>query len=435
MSEQLVDINSIKEAFKVWDKSVSNGTGNARQEAMNAFELIGFPGARTEDWKYTNLQKVLKKGFAPTAGYEPGELPEESFKALNIPAKKALLFVFVDGYFNENLSDIKPVQGLSYSFLNEKPEDLSLIKSQDESLISLNTAFAKDGLVIEIEEKATIELPIEVYNITTCPGYKIIQPKHQIKVGSGAVVTFIESYHNLCVGRSFTNTVVTMDIAKDAVVNYMKLEHPKKPNTYIIDSTVINQASNSTLNLFTITLSGALIRNNLFVTLNGEHVSTNLFGLYMLKDEDHVDNKILVDHAKPNCFSNQLYKGILDEKSTGVFNGKIIVREDAQKTNAYQNNRNILVSDDATINTKPQLEIYADDVKCSHGATSAQIEDKELFYLRSRGIGKEKARALLMSAFAAEIWQRLKNKEVKRYIQNEISHLLGIENETGEYFE
>ena len=434
MSEQLVEIETIKEAFSVWDNQVENGDGNVRQSAMNAFEKIGYPNIKTEHWKYTNLQKILKKGFTPVANYKSGELPRESFQALNIPAKKALLFVFVDGFFNDELSDIKPVNGLSYSFLSDQPESLDFTQSNSESMISLNTAFAKDGLIINIENKAVIELPIEIYNVTTCPGYKIIQPKHKITIGERAEVTFIESYHNLCVGRSFTNTVVNIDIAKNAVVNYMKLENPKKPNTYIVDSTLIKQAENSSLNLFTITLSGALIRNNLFVTLNGENISTNLYGLYMLKGEDHVDNRILMDHALPNCYSNQLYKGILDEKSTGVFNGKIVVREDAQKTNAYQHNRNILVSDDATINTMPQLEIYADDVKCSHGATSAQIEDKELFYLRSRGIGKEKARALLMSAFAAEIWQRVKNKEVKQYIQKEISHLLGIENESGEYF-
>ena len=170
------------------------------------------------------------------------------------------------------------------------------------------------------------------------------------------------------------------------------------------------------------------MRNHLHITINGENANAIMMGLYLLQNKEHVDNKTTVDHAVPNCYSNELYKGILGGTSTGVFNGKIIVREDAQKTNAYQNNRNILVSDTATINTQPQLEIFADDVKCSHGATSAQIEDAELFYLRARGIGKEKARALLMYAFAEEVITKIKNESVREYLENEVIHALGIEN-------
>jgi Fe-S cluster assembly protein SufD len=295
-------------------------------------------------------------------------------------------------------------------------------------MVALNTAFTKDGALIKIDNFAHIEEAIELYNITTCPGIKMIQPRHHIEVGEGAEVTFVESYHNLCVGSSFTNAVNTIKVGKNANLHYIKIEHPKRPNTYIIDHTLIEQAANSTLNLFTVTLSGDLVRNHLHVTVNGEHASTNLMGLYVLNKNNHGDNKTTVDHAVPNCYSNELYKGILGGTSTGVFNGKIIVREDAQKTNAYQNNRNILVSDEATINTQPQLEIFADDVKCSHGATSAQIDDSELFYLRARGIGKEKARGLLMFAFAEEIIEKIKNESARQYLENEVAHALGIEN-------
>ncbi|MEZ5023401.1 MAG: Fe-S cluster assembly protein SufD [Chitinophagales bacterium] len=294
-------------------------------------------------------------------------------------------------------------------------------------MVELNTAFAKDGAIISIDDKAIIETPIEIYNITTCPGLKMIQPKHQITVGKAAQVSFIESYHNLCVDSSFTNAVTSIKVAKDAIVNYTKIEHPKKPNTYILDHTMVEQEANSTFSIYTLTLSGALVKNNLQVVLKGEHTTTNMYGLYLLQNSENVDNRTIVDHAVPNGYSNELYKGILGGTSTGTFNGKIYVREDAQKTNAFQSNKNILVSDDATINTRPQLEIYADDVKCSHGATSAQIEDSELFYLRSRGIGKDKAKSLLMYAFASEVWETIKDEEVKTHIENEVSHALGIE--------
>lgn len=423
MSEQVIDIKEINKTFEADDSYVHS---DVRKKALEAFSTLGFPNTKSEAWRYTNLEKILKKGYAPIASYQPGELKEASFNSFKVTNRDTLRLVFVDGCLNESLSEIKTIKGLHFNTLKNK-EELNGSSIPNESMVELNTAFAKDGAIISIDDKAIIETPIEIYNITTCPGLKMIQPKHQITVGKAAQVSFIESYHNLCVDSSFTNAVTSIKVAKDAIVNYTKIEHPKKPNTYILDHTMVEQEANSTFSIYTLTLSGALVKNNLQVVLKGEHTTTNMYGLYLLQNSENVDNRTIVDHAVPNGYSNELYKGILGGTSTGTFNGKIYVREDAQKTNAFQSNKNILVSDDATINTRPQLEIYADDVKCSHGATSAQIEDSELFYLRSRGIGKDKAKSLLMYAFASEVWETIKDEEVKTHIENEVSHALGIE--------
>ncbi|MEZ5007448.1 MAG: Fe-S cluster assembly protein SufD [Chitinophagales bacterium] len=423
MSEQVIDIKEINKTFEADESYVHS---DVRKKALEAFSTLGFPNTKSEAWRYTNLEKILKKGYAPIASYQPGELKEASFNSFKVTNRDTLRLVFVDGCLNESLSEIKTIKGLHFNTLKNK-EELNGSSIPNESMVELNTAFAKDGAIISIDDKAIIETPIEIYNITTCPGLKMIQPKHQITVGKAAQVSFIESYHNLCVDSSFTNAVTSIKVAKDAIVNYTKIEHPKKPNTYILDHTMVEQEANSTFSIYTLTLSGALVKNNLQVVLKGEHTTTNMYGLYLLQNSENVDNRTIVDHAVPNGYSNELYKGILGGTSTGTFNGKIYVREDAQKTNAFQSNKNILVSDDATINTRPQLEIYADDVKCSHGATSAQIEDSELFYLRSRGIGKDKAKSLLMYAFASEVWETIKDEEVKTHIENEVSHALGIE--------
>jgi Fe-S cluster assembly protein SufD len=428
INEEIIDIAAVELAYKNWESTnVALNSKSARQKAMASFSKMGFPIGKNESWKYTNLSPILKKGFAPIGAYSPGNLAASSYQALKISNGKAIRLVFVDGFFNAELSDLYEVKGLHFNTLaHSEIENYNVLPS--ESMVALNTAFTKDGAVIKIDNQALIEEPIELYNITTCPGIKMIQPRHHIEIGDAAEVTFVESYHNLCVGSSFTNTVNTIKVGKNANVHYIKVEHPKRPNTFIIDHTMVEQAAQSTFNMFTITLSGDLVRNHLHITINGEHANTILMGLYLLGKKEHVDNKTTVDHAVPNCYSNELYKGILGGTSTGVFNGKIIVREDAQKTNAYQNNRNILVSDDATINSQPQLEIFADDVKCSHGATSAQIDDSELFYLRARGIGKEKARGLLMFAFAEEILEKIKNESVRQFLEEEVAHALGIEN-------
>jgi Fe-S cluster assembly protein SufD len=434
MSDKIANIDTINSIFNDWETAVNGQARTSafelRKQALQAFSRQGFPHRKIESWKYTNLEKVLKRGFTPIADFSPGEIAAAAFDSMLIDpdAENVIRIVFIDGHFHEALSEMPMQPGLNISTLKENKALLDFGNPLNEGLIDLNTAFAQDGAVIEIDDRAIIEYPVEIYNITTCPGQKMIQPRHSIRAGRASEATIIESYHNICVGQSFTNSVTTIKVAEDARLTYFKIEHPKRPNTFIIDNTLVDQAANSLMNLYTLTLSGALVRNNLHIRLSGEHAESHMYGLYMLKGNDHADNRTVVDHAVPNCMSNELYKGILDDTSTGVFNGKIIVQQDAQKTNAYQNNRNILVSDEATINTMPQLEIYADDVKCSHGATSAQIEDNELFYLRSRGIGKEKARALLMYAFAAEVWEHVRTDAVMDFIRREVSHALGMDN-------
>lgn len=431
MSNQTIDIPTISQIFDSYEASI-NGSSNtsahqARKTALQHFNRKGFPHRKVESWKYTNLDKVLKRGFKPTFKIDTPDVSREAFEAIRITHEHAVRLVFVDGNFAASLSDMHDEPGMTVSRLIEAPFVDDRLMEVEESLVHLNTVFAQDGAVIEVEANTTIETPVEIYHISTTPELQMIQTRNTIKLGKNSELHVTESYHNICVGKSFSNMVNVFDIAEDARLNFVKVEHPKHPETYVVDHTLAFQQANSKFDITTVTLSGEMVRNNLYIALQGEYAEARLNGLYLLGGNDHADNRSIVDHAVPNCYSNELYKGILDEHSTGVFNGKIIVREDAQKTNAYQNNRNILMSDDATINTKPQLEIYADDVKCSHGATSAQIEDSELFYLRARGIGKQKARALLMFAFAGETWDLIKSDAVKRYIRQEVSHVLGLE--------
>jgi Fe-S cluster assembly protein SufD len=222
---------------------------------------------------------------------------------------------------------------------------------------------------------------------------------------------------------SFTNIVTEIVVQENATVTYTKVQN-ESDQAYIIGTTQVYQARDSKFSATTVSLSAALIRNNLNIVLDAENCEANLFGLYMLNGSQHVDNHTLVDHAKPRSYSNELYKGIMDGKSTGVFNGKIYVRQDAQKTNAFQSNKNILLSKDASMNTKPQLEIFADDVKCSHGATTGQLDEDMLFYLRSRGIGTNEAKALLMYAFATDIINQIPLEAVRLYVERAIANRL-----------
>ncbi len=234
MSEVIIDIERIKQTFEAAEEQANS---EIRKKALSNFSKLGFPNRKSEDWKYTNLDKILKEGYAPLGSYEPGKLESSSFKSFKICKSECIRLVFVDGYFDKELSTLITVKGFHFITLKEgsQLDDTTIL---NESLIPLNTAFAKDGAIIKIDDGAIIDEPIEIYNITTCPGLKMIQPKHQIEVGKAAQVTFVESFHNLCVGSSFTNSVCSIKVERDAVVNFVKIEHPKKPNTYIIDHTM-----------------------------------------------------------------------------------------------------------------------------------------------------------------------------------------------------
>jgi Fe-S cluster assembly protein SufD len=404
---------------------------NIRKNALLQFNKYGIPTQKHEDWKYTYLGKIFKKGFSLLPS---STLPTSIAKEI-ISDKNDCNIVILNGIFSQELSNIKNIPGLQIlSIKNAIEQQHPLIdtyfgkmaNTEKNSLSALNIAFGTDGVLIFVDENVKVPENIVLYNIITDDEKVIRQPHHLIVAAKGAEVNILERF--IVKGKEyvFQNSLTEIHVASEAHVQYFKLQNPGE-EVYQVDSTYVHQESKSTFSSVVISLSGELLRNNLEITVKGENALTHMYGLYMLKGLQHTDNCTQITHTVPNCESHQLYKGILDDESTGIFSGKIIVAQDAQKTNAFQSNKNILLSDHAAAFFRPQLEIFADDVKCSHGATSSQIEDSELFFLRARGIGKDKAKALLMYAFAADILEQIPEGEIRNEIAQTIASRLQID--------
>lgn len=399
-----------------------------KNSAFQSFQKFGFPTTKQEDWKYTNVLPLVKNGFeAVTSKPElKNELHLDTIERL-----KANRLVFVDGWFNEKYSEIlDDKEHLIISPLSREQNSDALIErflgkqsnAKLDGFTAWNTANFRDGAFISIPENVALEHPVLLYHISTGATHgKVSAPRNLVIAGKNSQSTLIACYQNLTEEKSITDTVSELFVMENAGLDYVKIQ--SRTNGYShIGNVFVSQQANSRFNAWTITLGGDLIRNNLNVQMNGENCETHLYGLYVVSGNDHVDNHVTVDHAKPHCYSNQLYKGILNGSASGVFCGRIVVRQDAQKTNALQSNKNILLSEGATINSKPQLEIFADDVKCTHGATSGQIDEEALFYMRSRGISEHHAKNILHHAFAWDVIEKISNPELREYL----SYLLMI---------
>ena len=387
-----------------------------RKASMERFAELGFPTTKNEEWKYTNVGPISQIDFHRSQPPGKFALTGKDISDFFLCGKDAIVLVFENGYYNETLSrrDHLPqhmtVRSLASSMkdetVNQHLGKYAAIKT--ESFIALNTAFIIDGAFIHIPAGTIVEKPIHLMYVTdTREKATVSYPRNLIVAETNSQVRITESFHSFpSVNHSFINSVTEVVVNENANVEFNKIQNESK-EAFHINHTEAYQQKNSTFSITTITLGGTIVRNNLHIVLNDENCTAHLNGLYLLNGNQLVDNHTLVDHAKPNCFSNELYKGIIDGKAQGVFNGKIFVRKDAQKTNAYQSNKNILMSDEASMNAKPQLEIFADDVKCSHGATTGQLDEDALFYLRSRGIGEDHAKALLNVAFAADVLKNI----------------------------
>jgi Fe-S cluster assembly protein SufD len=305
-------------------------------------------------------------------------------------------------------------------------EYFNKIAHQDESLTSLNTAFANEGAYINIPKSKAVEKPIEIiYFATGIEKALMLQPRNLVIVGENAQVQIIERHQSLNENPVLTNAVTEIFVQKNALVDYYKIQNDLQ-STNLIDNTYIAQKDNSRAAVHTFSFGGNITRNNLNFYHQGEHIDSTLKGITIIGDKQHVDHYTLVNHATPNCESHQNYKTILADSATGVFNGKIYVEREAQKTDAFQQNNNILLGDKATINAKPQLEIFADDVKCSHGCTIGQLDESAMFYMQQRGIPKKEAKALLMYAFSSEVIESIKIPELKQRITKIIATKLGV---------
>jgi len=404
-----------------------------RSEAIKKFETKGFPNKKDEAWKYTSLNKILKEDYS-VFSKEENALEYSDVKKYFIHDIDSYKIIFIDGKYSSHLSETTH-DGMDVCLMSAaltKPKYRLVIENyfnkiaKDDSLASLNTAFSREGAFINIPKGKLAEKPIQVIHFSTGnEAALMLQPRNLIVVGENSHVQIIERHQSLTSNPILTNSVTEVFANKRAIVDYYKVQNDEK-NASLIDNTFINQKQQSHVSVHTFSFGGKLTRNNLNFFQNGEHIDSTLKGVTIIGDKQHVDHNTLVHHIEPNCESHQDYKGIFGDSAIGVFNGKVVVEKEAQKTNAFQANNNILISDKASINTKPQLEIFADDVKCSHGCTIGQLDESALFYLRSRGIPEKEAKALLMYAFANNVLESVKIPELKKRINKLIANKLAV---------
>ncbi|MDG2498359.1 MAG: Fe-S cluster assembly protein SufD, partial [Flavobacteriaceae bacterium] len=379
------------------------------------------------------LKKVLKQDFSVFAKKEFA-VEYKDVQPYFIHDIDSYKIVFVDGKYASHLSETTH-EGIDICLMSaalSKPKYQLVIENyfnkiaEKDSLTSLNTAFSNEGAYIHITKNKLVEKPIQIIHFSTGSEVALLlQPRNLIVVDENAHVQIIERHQSLTDNPSLTNSVTEIFAAKRGIVDYYKVQNDKE-NASLIDSTFINQERESHVSVHTFSFGGKLTRNNLNFYQNGEYIDSTLNGVTIIGNKQHVDHNTLVHHIEPNCESHQDYKGIFGDSSIGVFNGKVLVNKEAQKTNAFQANNNLLISDKASINTKPQLEIFADDVKCSHGCTIGQLDENALFYLRARGIPEKEAKALLMYAFANNVLESVKIPQLKNRINKLIAEKLGV---------
>ena len=404
-----------------------------RSEAIKTFENEGFPSKKDEDWKYTSLNKILKQDYSVFPEDE-NAIEYRDVKKYFIHNIDSFKIVFIDGKYSSHLSQTTH-EGMDICLLSAalaKPKYRLVIENYfnkiaaSDGITSLNTAFSSEGAYIHIPKNKLVEKPIQIIHFSTGnESALMLQPRNLVVVDENSHVQIIERHQSLTSNAVLTNSVTEIFANKRAIIDWYKIQNDHQ-NASLIDNTFIHQKQESHASVHTFTFGGNLTRNNLNFYQHGERVDSTLKGITIIGDKQHVDHNTLVHHVEPNCESHQDYKGIFNDKSTGVFNGKVIVEKEAQKTNAFQANNNILVSDQSTINTKPQLEIFADDVKCSHGCTIGQLDSDALFYMKTRGIPEKEAKALLMYAFANNVLESVKIATLKTRINKLIANKIGV---------
>ena len=434
--EKLKDkfIREFKE-FELSNGNAAQGIHPLRVAAIERFKEAGLPTLKDENWRYTKTDFLDKYDFRLQTE-RPDKLIDASIVAdLESDEIDEICVVILNGFYCPELTDLGElnrhviVSGLENA-LKDYGQDIEKMMNESEhpesdGYYELNTAFARGGVYIKVPDGVSPEKPIRLLFINDARDADIMsQPRNLIDVGKNAGCRIVESVNTVGDHAAFSNILTEIRMADGAKVEYDKVQNDTDKSFYI-GSVLIDQKRDSVYNSTNVSLGGKFVRNYTNARLNGKGCESNFNGLYFVDGEDFIDNQTLVDHIEPNCNSNELFKGILDDKAVGVFRGKVIVHPDAQKTNAFQSNNNILMSDDAKINTKPQLEIYADDVKCSHGATSGNLDKESLFYMQARGIGEEMAKSLLLNAFAGEVIEKVNipglRDEIKRLVAKRLT--------------
>lgn len=421
--------NRFEEAEKTLNGSVPSKWHEVRKEAWQRFVSSGLPAKKSETYKYTDLSKTLSE-------FEQSPLLTDKNLKTEIPGisldEDINVLVFVNGQFDAGRSSIvspeKELRILPLTEAVQEEEDLfstyygSIARKEEDAFVSLNTAFATGGTLIHIQKSQRPAPVILRHVIDTTDGTGISYARNLVVAQKFSESIILEQFVNASEHEHFLNSLTEVHLQENAKVQWHKMQND--PFASQIDQTAVYQADASRFDLTTLTTEGKVIRNNVRIAVDGEGCETHLYGLYLINGKSHVDNQTSVDHIKPHSESNELYKGILDERSHGVFNGKVYVRQEAQKTNAFQSNKNILLSDNATVNTKPQLEIWADDVKCSHGCTTGQLDEEALFYLRSRGLSENSARRLLLQAFATDTMHGIEHDKIRELFEQQIIYKL-----------
>ncbi|HEY3404610.1 MAG TPA: Fe-S cluster assembly protein SufD [Ohtaekwangia sp.] len=431
MSAVATEKNITADVAAVIEKSITTlpSQMQQRKEALNAFKKQGLPLPKSEEYKFTPVTRFLEKNFDLNAKNPESKINASPFIIAGLDAH---VLVFVNGIYSAEQSSIN-ASGVTVSTLKDAVQNnqaaslkyLGTIADVNaDAFAAWNTATWNDGVFIHVPKNVIVDKPVVLYHIHDAQNGQVIShSRNLIVVERSAEVTVVEKFDSAGSAAHFSTTVTEAIVEENAGLNFYSIQNDSGAR-HQVGSTQIQQANHSRVNTFTFSLDGKLIRNNLHMVLDGEGIESHMYGLYLLGKDTLADNHTVADHRKPNSFSNELYKGVMDGNSRGVFNGKIYVRPDAQKTNAFQANRNILLTDKATVNTKPQLEIWADDVKCSHGCTSGQLDEEALFYLQTRGINKETAQAMMLYAFAGEVLDAVKDPVIKTYIDQVISERL-----------
>lgn len=402
-----------------------------REQARLFFEKTGLPGLKDEDYRHTPIKRALTENVDLSAlnNEADSKLTADSYA---IPAMEANHMVFINGHFSPSQSRIN-AKGLEViqmaDAINHHPEIVEkhfarYVSPDRDAMSAVNAALWRDGAFIHVPRDAASTLPLVLHYLFDATGSQAHAfMRNLILVDEGASLEVIEKYDTIGDHSHFSSLITEAVVRENGHLTWVTIQNDKSRH-YHHGATAIMQKDSSTVNCFTFSLDGKFIRNDLGIIIDGSNCESRLNGLYLLHHDTLADHHTVVDHRKPNSFSDETYRGVIDDQARGVFNGKIYVRPDAQKTNAFQANRNILLSDKAVVHTKPQLEIWADDVKCSHGCTSGQLDEEAMFYLRSRGIPKEAARAMLLYAFVAEVFLPIKNEALRNYIDQIIGERL-----------
>ncbi len=420
-------------AFEMSNRKALNGKNalisSHREDAIQQFAELGVPTNKLEAWKYTNISKIIDREYTLPLTMTVPDVDASALDEVLIDDLDAHRIVLVNGRVHNGLSDTGDLpDGVVVSSLAEAGgEHPNIVEAhygqyadaENEALTALNTAFVQDGLFVYVPSGTVVEKPIYAVHLTVSDEDVMIQPRHLFVIEDGAVATIIEMQHTLTDARVFTNTVREAYVGANGNLDHYIGQVQSNASSQV-ESTAAYHKDNSVFSTNTITLSGEVIRNNLTITPDGEFCESNLYGLYLGKDQMHVDNNTLVDHVHADCVSNELYKNVLNDQAKGVFNGKVFVRRDSQRINAYQSNKSIVLSKEATIYAKPELEIYADDVQCSHGATTGQLDKEGIFYLRSRGLSKKKARIMMLQAFAQDIVEGIKVDALREHMTRRV---------------